>query len=514
MASGFSWFHPKCSGTEADALLKGFGKPGGFLLRPSKTQVGVISISAMGSDGNVEHIRVVNLGDTFCLGSGNDSLEEHFASLPELVEFYMRGDARIYTNQDKDPITFVHPLPCKNPSPTSERWYHGSLKGPDSKQMLLESGNGGFLVRLSEKTPGDLILSVNVNGTVANMMIRHRGEKYAVSPAQPFDSVKDLIDHYIKNPIQGGNGQVVQLLNPMNGTQITKGNISARTELLKRISSATDKTGFAEEFDKLEQICPLEAENGSRDMGADISNKGKNRYRNILPFDRTRVKITPDPKDPKSTDYINANFVQLPGSTPYIACQGPLPQTAAAFWQMIVENGVRVIVMTTKLIERGKHKCCHYWPTIGLTYVSGNIRVKCMLDQDLETYTVRNFVLSHGKKKWNVYQFHYTSWPDHGVPDNPGTVLKFLADCRAARKHDGDMSVPVVVHCSAGIGRTGTFIAIDHIINNESDSVDVFNTVLGMRQMRSGMVQTDEQYQFIYEASEEYMKNPSSYKKE
>ncbi|KAM9814189.1 receptor-type tyrosine-protein phosphatase alpha [Neosynchiropus ocellatus] len=263
---------------------------------------------------------------------------------------------------------------------------------------------------------------------------------------------------------------------------------------------ADDNKLFREEFNAL-PVCPIQA---SCDAAAKEENKEKNRYVNILPYDHSRVHLSSLEGVPDS-DFINASFINgYQEKNKFIAAQGPKEETVNDYWRMIWEQNTATIVMVTNLKERKECKCAQYWPDQGC-WTYGNIRVSVEDTMVLVDYTIRKFCIQQvgdvsGKKPQRlVTQFHFTSWPDFGVPFTPIGMLKFLKKVKTCNPQ---YAGPIVVHCSAGVGRTGTFIVIDAMLDMmiAERKVDVFGFVTRIRAQRCQMVQTDMQYVFIFQA--------------
>ncbi|XP_077114504.1 receptor-type tyrosine-protein phosphatase epsilon isoform X1 [Ranitomeya variabilis] len=269
-----------------------------------------------------------------------------------------------------------------------------------------------------------------------------------------------------------------------------------------RIRSADDGKLFREEYNSLQSG----NFQGTFEVANREENKENNRYPNILPYDHSRVVLTAVDGSVCS-DYINASYIDgYREKNKFIAAQGPKPETMNDFWRMIWEQKSATIVMLTNLKERKEDKCHQYWPDQGC-WIYGSIRVSVEDVIVLVDYTIRKFCIQpvHDgcKAPRLVTQLHFTSWPDFGVPFTPIGMLKFLKKVKSLNPAQAG---PIVVHCSAGVGRTGTFILIDAIIDmmNEEKKVDVFDFVLKIRGQRPQMVQTDMQYSFIYQALLEY----------
>jgi len=238
------------------------------------------------------------------------------------------------------------------------------------------------------------------------------------------------------------------------------------------------------------------------------TNLHKNRYRDILPYDDTRVHLLNGEED-----YINANHVAIRVGKQqfwYIASQGPLASTVPDFWQMVWENQARVIGMVSAEVEKGVLKCNPYWPSREgpegtMTY--GNLEVTLSRSISNEAYTIRGLSVKYiptGEKR-AVWQLQYTGWPDHGVPSDPRYFLAFLDELHNIRLRvsAGNTSViPTVIHCSAGIGRTGVLILVEIALARLSAGLkpNLGETLKEIREQRPAMVQTVEQYKFAYEA--------------
>ncbi|TRY56491.1 hypothetical protein DNTS_008781 [Danionella cerebrum] len=270
-----------------------------------------------------------------------------------------------------------------------------------------------------------------------------------------------------------------------------------------RIRSADDGKLFREEYNSI----PGGSNQGTCAEANKEENKEKNRYPNILPYDHSRVVLKQiDGK--LHSDYINASYIDgYKDKNKFIAAQGPKPDTVADFWRMIWEQKSSTIVMLTNLKERKEEKCCQYWPDQGC-WTYGNVRVAVDDFTVLVDYTIRKFCVQYqssegAKSPRLVTQLHFTSWPDFGVPFSPIGMLKFL---KKVKQVNAPCPGPITIHCSAGVGRTGTFIVIDAMIEmmHSEQKVDVFGFVSRIREQRSQLIQTDLQYSFIYQAVLEF----------
>ncbi|TMS12429.1 Receptor-type tyrosine-protein phosphatase kappa [Larimichthys crocea] len=273
-------------------------------------------------------------------------------------------------------------------------------------------------------------------------------------------------------------------------------------DLLQHINlmKTSDSYGFKEEYESF-----FEGQSASWDVAKKEQNRTKNRYGNIIAYDHSRVILQPIEDDP-SSDYINANYIDIwlyrdgyQRPSHYIATQGPVHETVYDFWRMVWQEQSACIVMVTNLVEVGRVKCYKYWPDDAEVY--GDFKVTFVEVEPLAEYVVRTFTLE--RRGFNevreVKQFHFTGWPDHGVPYHATGLLSFI---RRVKISNPPSAGPIVVHCSAGAGRTGCFIVIDIMLDmaEREGVVDIYNCVKALRSRRINMVQTEEQYIFIHDA--------------
>ncbi|KAM9807388.1 tyrosine-protein phosphatase non-receptor type 2a [Syngnathus typhle] len=234
-------------------------------------------------------------------------------------------------------------------------------------------------------------------------------------------------------------------------------------------------------------------------------NRNLNRYRDVSPYDHSRVKLASS-----ENDYINASLVAVDEARrAYILSQGPLRNTCGHFWLMIWEQCSKAVIMLNRIIEKGSEKCAQYWPTteeLQMSFTDTGFVVRLISEEDHSYFTIRVLKLQNTKtEEWrSIYHFHYTAWPDFGVPESPASFLNFLFKVRESGSL-GTEHGPSVVHCSAGIGRSGTFALVDTCLvlmdrRNNPSSVDIQKVLLDMREYRMGLIQTADQLRFSYMA--------------
>ncbi|KAM6040979.1 receptor-type tyrosine-protein phosphatase V-like isoform 1-T1 [Theristicus caerulescens] len=263
------------------------------------------------------------------------------------------------------------------------------------------------------------------------------------------------------------------------------------------MKTASANHAFFQEFEELKEV-GKEQPKVEAELPANIS---KNRYPHVLPYDHSRVKLSQLGEDPHS-DYINANF--MPGYTSqqeFIATQGPLKKTIEDFWRLVWEQNICNIIMLTVCMENGRVLCDHYWPSESAPVSYGQVQVHLLTQSSSEEWTMREFKLWHEglRAERHVSHMHYTAWPDHGIPESTTSIMTFRELVREHIQSTKDAG-PTLVHCSAGVGRTGTFIALDRLLQQmkQEKVVDTFGVVYALRMNRYLMIQTLSQYIFLH----------------
>ncbi|KAG8131940.1 hypothetical protein E2320_009839, partial [Naja naja] len=261
--------------------------------------------------------------------------------------------------------------------------------------------------------------------------------------------------------------------------------------------TANSNNGFFQDFEELKEVGKEQPK-----TEAEVpANAIKNRYPHVLPYDYSRVKLSLLDGQPHS-DYINANFV--PGyNSPqeFIATQGPLKKTLDDFWRLVWEQNICTIVMLTVGMENGRVLCEYYWPTDISHVSSGEISIHLLAQNFADEWTTREFKLQHKglNMERRLSHLHYTAWPNHGIPESTISMITFIELVRAHMQSVNECG-PILVHGSAGVGRTGTFIALDRLLQQlkHEKLVDIFNTVYSLRMNRHCMIETLGQYIFLH----------------
>ncbi|XP_055884710.1 receptor-type tyrosine-protein phosphatase alpha-like [Biomphalaria glabrata] len=331
------------------------------------------------------------------------------------------------------------------------------------RKKRLQQGNLSALERLSKENLASAEI-VNAETKIDTIKNEIENQKIPVEEEQPYNEVVEVEDTSIK------------------------------VEYFNSFMASKNENFFLKQFEKIPEV-----NNVTQHVGLNPENKIKNRYKNICPYDHSRVHLATDP-DKKDSDYINASYIRgFKNEIKFIAAQGPQKATLNDFVKMLLEQKVDVVVMLTELVEDTKVKCERYWPESD-KMKAGQIKVKLGSTQVFADYTIRNLELSKkGGTTHSLTQIHFTSWPDKGVPSTQWSLVDVENHVNFIKTNK-----PIVVHCSAGVGRTGTFIALYNIMRQaeETGLVDFFKTVSKLREDRIFMVQTHSQYMFLHEAAQ------------
>ncbi|KFD70875.1 hypothetical protein M514_01174 [Trichuris suis] len=287
-------------------------------------------------------------------------------------------------------------------------------------------------------------------------------------------------------------------------TEVPVSKLMLHIENLLQYQAMENATGMELEF---RHLSALKFPNAKFTIANLPCNKLKNRLVNVVPYDSSRVYLTPIPSV-EGSDYINASFIDgYRQRKMYVATQGPMSNTRDDFWRMLWEHNCTIIVMLTKLRELGREKCCQYWPQDNSERF-GYLVVEPIAEYNMPQYVLREFKLAdcrNGQSK-TVRHFQYTEWPEQGVPKSSDLLVDFIGQVHKTRQQFGQEG-PIVVHCSTGVGRTGVFIALSIVLERIRFEcvVDIFTVVKLLRAQRPNMVQSEDQYHFLHKAAMEYL---------
>nr|XP_046178533.1 receptor-type tyrosine-protein phosphatase S-like isoform X2 [Oncorhynchus gorbuscha] len=287
-------------------------------------------------------------------------------------------------------------------------------------------------------------------------------------------------------------------------TEVAARSLFSYMQKLGNVESGEHVTGMELEFKRLANT----KAHTSRFVSANLPcNKFKNRLVNIMPYETTRVCLQPI-RGLEGSDYINASYIDgYRQQRGYMATQGPLAETTEDFWRMLWEHNSTIVVMLTKLREMGREKCHQYWPAERSARYQYFV-VDPMAEYNMPQYILREFKVTDARdgQSRTVRQFQFTDWPEQGVPKSGEGFIDFIGQVHKTKEQFGQDG-PISVHCSAGVGRTGVFITLSIVLERMryEGAVDIFQTVKMLRTQRPAMVQTEDEYQFSYQATLEYL---------
>ncbi|XP_053738725.1 receptor-type tyrosine-protein phosphatase F isoform X5 [Synchiropus splendidus] len=418
------------------------------------------------------------------------------AKLTSLPTNFTLGDEKMYNGFFNKPLTSQQMYLCfvlavlRNKGADNSANYMTFSASPYSDLIQVTTVEQPEMLWVMGPVLAVILIIISV---IAILLLKNKPERKRASPVPKDDHSGGVKEHLLQNSNDPVEMRRLNYQTPgmREHPPITVADLADHIERLK----ANDSLRFSQEYESIDPGQQFTWENSNMEV-----NKPKNRYANVIAYDHSRVVLTPVDAVPGS-DYINANYIDgYRKQNAYIATQGPLPETLSDFWRMVWEQRSNTIVMMTRLEEKSRVKCDQYWPIRG-TETYGMIQVTMLDTVDLATYSVRTFALykNGSSEKREVRQFQFMAWPDHGVPEYPTPILAFLRRVKACNPPDAG---PMVVHCSAGVGRTGCFIVIDAMLERmkHEKSVDIYGHVTCMRAQRNYMVQTEDQYIFIHEA--------------
>ncbi|CAG5896838.1 unnamed protein product [Menidia menidia] len=287
-------------------------------------------------------------------------------------------------------------------------------------------------------------------------------------------------------------------------TEVAARSLYSYMQKLSKVEPGEHVTGMELEFKRLANT----KAHTSRFVTANLPcNKFKNRLVNIMPYETTRVCLQPI-RGLEGSDYVNASYIDgYRQQRGYIATQGPLAETTEDFWRMLWEHNSTIVVMLTKLREMGREKCHQYWPAERSARYQYFV-VDPMAEYNMPQYILREFKVTDARdgQSRTVRQFQFTDWPEQGVPKSGEGFIDFIGQVHKTKEQFGQDG-PITVHCSAGVGRTGVFITLSIVLERMryEGAVDIFQTVKMLRTQRPAMVQTEDEYQFCYQAALEYL---------
>ena len=545
-----SWFH-YVTGAEAENMLKAANIPvGTYLVRPSADTSGTYALSVKENIDNVCHIKIVHEDDLFQLFGR----PEQFVTINEMIRMYVENPKMLKLKEGTEIsggfLTLQDPYPTGD-NIRKEKWFHGQIDGYSAQQLLKDYGkSGSFLVRESHSTPGAFVLVVKCEDEVRNIKINKSQNQYDIGCGDKFRTVSELVDYYLKRPIivKPGAGDSnpsgpVLLQNGLPSTRVPAKDFVRKfrneIEQLEQKSTSTSTKTLQTEFENL-QFRKSSRKTYEFSAGMKPENVGKNRSKQILPFDFNRVML------PNSdNDYINASYVTVSFEhnmkRKYILTQTPLKDTVDDFWKMIWANNVEAVVMLT---ERPKRlPVVDYWDVKGegssfkirvekqTNYFHPNADVPNFQHPSQSSLSGQHWITSELeviKKNPNqgeperrrILHYKFTRWDTY--PPDPQIFVEFVEKIRdrlaltskedpsniyhrphSNRSGRNPSAPPIVVHDLMGIGRAGVFIAVDSLVRFTTDTamrcdIDIAKLVLDLRTQRADTVQLSGQYEFIY----------------
>uniref|UniRef100_A0A1A9W0Q5 protein-tyrosine-phosphatase n=1 Tax=Glossina brevipalpis TaxID=37001 RepID=A0A1A9W0Q5_9MUSC len=520
------WYHANIPVKECEKLLLNRGKTGSFLVRQSQSKSGDYTLSVRIND-DVRHFTIHWQNNNYGLGKGEPFVD----TLSALIEHYKRHPLVEICG------TAIHLTQPLNVASIAISNIDGRVKQLHNKDGFSEEF--AALNRASrDQFPhkeGNKLENRNKN-RYSDILPYDYTRVKLIDVDHGVDGADYINANYICFPI---DGERVIDVNALQGNFCTSKPNSSNTNTLVQVkknssNSQLIRRGFkntkhstkiasmpinnsVSSSNKSDNLCkPKQSEfflkGSSINSSCTLCSPNNNSPSDVVNGNKSIVVTSDGGK-------LSNNLTKPEELKTYIATQGCLTNTIVDFWNMIWQENTRVIIMITEEFERGKSKCARYWTNKGETKQFGPAKIKCISKvTSLEKYILREFLFSwRDQSERHIYHYHFQAWPDHKVPSSSDSVLDFLKDVNTKQKQliqTGRKPGPICVHCSAGIGRTGTFIVIDIILdqidkNGIHTEIDIQRTIGMVRSQRLGLVQTVAQYKFIYYAVQRYIQRTS-----
>ncbi|KII61019.1 Tyrosine-protein phosphatase non-receptor type 6 [Thelohanellus kitauei] len=493
------WFIPMSEEMVAKFMSRTTVPTWSFIVHLSDYDINTFLLTCK-SESQLERLRITCHPDMgkYSIGHIKPML---FNSLFEIVFNILLSRLQIKIEDEADLVPSMYNK-CMIPS---ETWFIAGICKFQRSKFYRKGQPDTFAVWMSEE--GGFKIGIRTETAVDIIDIFTSGKGYSIDMKHHFRTVEELVRYYGKYCMNAPKYDKI-LPKPHVCSSFYVSMISQRIDSLsvkREVAGGKSCTGFELEFN---EVAARSAEN-KFPYSVSSKNRQKNRYGNVPAYDHTRVKLYDC-----DNDYINANYVKADvksKSLAYILCQGPKPNTIEDMWRMIIQENVKTIVILTGLVEKSVVKCEKYWPELEESRnLWDEYKITTVKEGGCENIGVITISIDKNDGTFNSWCkiYHYKSWPDCGVPDDPWALLKLLLMTNERR--DKYPLVPTIVHCSAGIGRTGTFVMLDIIMNQikyqgVSTIVDIMETLIKLRTQRTSLVQTLTQYEFIYAAINAYL---------
>ncbi|XP_033893367.3 tyrosine-protein phosphatase non-receptor type 21-like isoform X1 [Acipenser ruthenus] len=464
--------------------------------------------------------------------------EENSRHTPQYRDAAVSTEPRVdILGQDPNDPLPSYPYDSVPSHPSHHGYTPQTLIGEPENEKLCGEGDPMYLAVdgiTQRRGEGILVPSVSESDLSVSARLRARQDSFKKRPVSDVPSGK-------RNPLEGlpplgglkkGSRSDIKKIGPLklaalNGLTLSRMPLHDESKHEPEKAPNDERCKILEErleqgmvFTEYEQV-PKKRANAECSIALQPESAERNRFQDVLPYDDTRVELVPTKEN--NTGYINASHIKMNvggHEWSYLATQGPLQNTCQDFWQMVWEQGVAIIAMVTAEEESGREKCFRYWPRLGSrhnTVTYGRFKITTRFRTDSGCYATTGLKIKHlltGQER-TVWHLQYTDWPDHGCPEDFKGFLAYLEEIQSVRRHTNsttdpkNTNLPVVVHCSAGVGRTGVVVLSEIMIAclEHNEMLDITTVLDMLRQQRMMMVQTIAQYTFVYKVLIQFLKN-------